>query len=113
MKNKLLISALVALAAVTGVSAQGNSSGNSPTIIVESENARLAQDFVRAFGTLVRPPFTMTLQRENVRYTLEDVRSLKDSGGMLVVEVGRGFKYIVNPRDIVAIADGPEIRGER
>ena len=80
---------------------------------MESENKLLARAYVQAFSALVRPPFTLTMQRENITYTLEDVRGVKDVGGLLVVEVGRGFNYVVNPKDVIAISDGPAVRGDR
>jgi hypothetical protein len=117
MKTKLIVGSLLLVSAVTGVFAQnranGSVVGSDQTIIVESENKVLARAYVQAFGSLVRPPFTLTMQRENVSYVIEDVRGLKDAGGLLIVEVGRGFNYIVNPKDVVAISDGPAVRGDR
>ena len=120
MKTKLLVSSLFSsllfLATVCGVFGQGRvngSSGGDPVAVVESENRMLARAYVQAFGSLVRPPFTLTLQKENVGYVLEDVRGIKDVGGILIVEVGRGFNYVVNPKDIVAISDGPAVKGDR
>ena len=120
MKTKLsvssLFSSLLFLVTVCGVFGQGRvngSSGGDPLAVVESENRMLARAYVQAFGSLVRPPFTLTLQKENVGYVLEDVRGIKDVGGILIVEVGRGFNYVVNPKDIVAISDGPAVKGDR
>jgi hypothetical protein len=117
MKNKLFVSSLLFLAAVTGVFAQSQNRATQvpvdPTVIVESENRLLARSYVQSFGGLIRPPFTLTMQRENICYVLEDVRTLKESGALLIVEVGRGFNYVVNPKDIVAISDGPAIRADR
>ena len=114
MKTKLFVSALLFTAAVCGVFAQGQAGGAADAgVYVESENRMLARAYVQAFGALVRPPFTLTLQKENVGYVLEDVRGIKDAGGILIVEVGRGFNYVVNPKDIVAISDGPAVKGDR
>jgi hypothetical protein len=113
MKNKLLLGSLMFLSALTGVFAQ-NSTPHAPApVIIESENKLLSRSYVQAFGVLVRPPFTLSLQRENIMYVLEDVRGVKEAGGLLIVEVGRGFNYIVNPKDIIAISDGPAVRGDR
>jgi hypothetical protein len=113
MKKTVFAFLLLWFAGVAGVFAQGSSSNSqTPTIVAESESRMLVQSYVRAFGALVRPPFTLTMQRENIRYVLEDVRGVKDSGGLLIVEVGRGFNYIVNPKDIVAISDGPAVKGD-
>ncbi|ATC64570.1 hypothetical protein CMV30_11735 [Nibricoccus aquaticus] len=114
MKNKLLVGLLVFISAVAGVFAQGRSvQPIEQTVNVESENRLLARSYVQAFGVLVRPPFTLTMQKENVGYVLEDVRGVKEAGGLLIVEVGRGFNYIVNPKDIVAISDGPAVKADR
>jgi len=117
VKNKLLVSSLLFISAVTGVFAQ-NQNRTTPVqvesaVVVESENRLLVRAYVQGFGTLIRPPFTLTMQRENICYVLEDVRALKESGALLIVEVGRGYNYIVNPKDIVAISDGPAIRADR
>jgi hypothetical protein len=113
MKTRLVASALMLLSAFTGVHAQSANQQVQPPVFIESENKLLTRAYVQAFGALVRPPFTLTMQRENIMYVIEDVRGVKDVGGLLVVEVGRGFNYVVNPKDIVAISDGPAIRGDR
>jgi hypothetical protein len=113
MKNKILLGSLFAFSALTGVFAQNSQTTSLAPVVIESENKLLTRAYVQAFGALVRPPFTLTLQRENITYMLEDVRSVKDVGGLLIVEVGRGFNYVVNPKDIIAISDGPAIRGDR
>lgn len=116
MKTQLLVGSLLFISAVTGVFAQNRSSQPQPvdsSVVVESENRLLARSYVQAFSVLIRPPFTLTMQKENVGYVLEDVRGVKEVGGLLVVEVGRGFNYIVNPKDIVAIADGPAVKADR
>lgn len=115
MKNKLLVSSLLFISAVTGVFAQNrtNPLPVDPAVVVEAEGRLLARSYVQSFSTLIRPPFTLTMQRESVIYVLEDVRTLKESGTLLIVEVGRGFNYVVNPKDIVAISDGPAIKADR
>jgi hypothetical protein len=115
MKTKLIASSLVLLiTAVPGVFAQNRPQQPiEQNVVVESENRLLARSYVQAFSVLIRPPFTLTLQKENVGYVLEDVRGVKEAGGLLIVEVGRGFNYIVNPKDIVAIADGPAVKADR
>jgi len=116
MKTKLLASSLVLLiTAVPGVFAQNkpHTSVADSNVFVESENRLLARSYVQAFSVLIRPPFTLTMQKENVGYVLEDVRGVKEAGGLLIVEVGRGFNYVVNPKDIVAISDGPAVKPDR
>ncbi len=115
MKNKLLVGTLVFVAAVGGVFAQNRNASvpEDRTVMIESENRLLARSYVQAFGALVRPPYTLTMQKENIGYVLEDVRAVKEVGGLLIVEVGRGFNYVVNPKDIVAISDGPAIKADR
>jgi hypothetical protein len=114
MKTKLLVSSLLFISAVTGVFAENRSSQPiEHHMTVESENRLLARSYAQAFSVLVRPPFTLTMQKENVGYVLEDVRGVKESGGLLIVEVGRGLMYVVNPKDVVAISDGPAIKADR
>ncbi|MGC4072715.1 MAG: hypothetical protein QM760_09380 [Nibricoccus sp.] len=117
MKNKLLVSSLLFLSAATGVFAQNQTRATpvqvDPTVVVEAEGRLLARSYVQSFTTLIRPPFTLTMQRENICYVLEDVRTLREAGPLLIVEVGRGNNYVVNPKDIVAISDGPAIRPDR
>jgi len=40
---------------------------------------------------------------------LEDVKQVRASEGVLVIEVGRGLLYIVNPKDVVYLTDGPQL----
>ncbi len=113
MKNKWTLGSVLFLSTLSGVFGQNNPPTPVAPLVVESENKLLSRSYVQAFGVLVRPPFTLTMQRENIMYVLEDVRGVKEAGGLLIVEVGRGFNYIVNPKDIVAISDGPAVRGDR
>ena len=113
MKNSLLVVCAVSLSAVTGVFAQSASSGKfepEVNVTVESDARLLAKGYAQSFGTLLRPPFTMTLQRGEKLFLLEDVRGVKEASGILVVEVGRGLTYMVNPKDVLALTDGPAMR---
>ena len=114
MKNSLLVLVgAVSLSAVTGVFAQNGASGKSDrdvSVTVESDARLLAKGYAQSFGTLLRPPFTLTLQRGEKVFVLEDVRGVKEAGGILVVEVGRGLTYMINAKDVLAITDGPAMR---
>jgi hypothetical protein len=77
--------------------------------MVESEAKDLANGYALAFSQLSRPPLTLALQKEGVMRVLEDVKSVRATEGVLVVEVGRGLIYVINPNDIVYLTDGPQI----
>lgn len=77
---------------------------NSPdhiNVTVESDAKALAQGYARAATRLSRPPITLAVQKEGVVRVLEDVQSVKDSGGVLVVEVGKGLVYLINAKDVI------------
>jgi len=40
---------------------------------------------------------------------LEDVKGVRAAEGVLVIEVGRGLIYVINPKDVVYLTDGPQI----
>jgi hypothetical protein len=115
MKNQLLVSVSLTLAAVSGALAQYPTSKNAPdinndyTLQLEPESKLLARGYAEAFGALQRP-ITLTMQRYDRLFLLEDVRAVRAIEAILVVEVGRGVNYLVNPRDIVAITDGHALK---
>jgi len=87
--------------------------GQAPTapvqVSVESESKDLAKGYAMAFAQLSRPPLTIAFQKEGVLRVLEDVKQVRASEGVLVIEVGRGLLYIVNPKDVVYLTDGPQL----
>jgi len=76
---------------------------------MDSEVKDLANGYAQAFTLLSRPPLTITFQKEGVLRVLEDVKQVRAAGGVVVVEVGRGLIYVINPKDIVYLTDGPQI----
>ena len=79
-----------------------------PTVkfTADSETKDLAQGYARAASLLKRLPVTLVFQKEGVVRMIEDVRSIRDSQGILVVEVAKGLTYLVNPKDVVYFTDG-------
>jgi hypothetical protein len=78
-------------------------------VTVDSEAKELASGYALAFTQLSRPPLSITFQKEGVLRVLEDVKQVRAAGGVLVVEVGRGLIYVINPKDVVYLTDGPQI----
>ena len=78
-------------------------------ISVDSEAKDLANGYALAFSQLSRPPLTLAFQKEGVLRVLEDVKQVRAAGGALVVEVGRGLIYVINPKDVVYLTDGPQV----
>ena len=95
----------------TGAFAQSQSAPTTSSVhvLVDSEAKELAAGYATAFTQLSRPPLTITLQKEGVLRVLEDVKQVRAADGVLVIEVGRGLIYVINPRDVVYLTDGPQI----
>jgi hypothetical protein len=103
---------ILAAALTTGAFAQTQSASSSSApvhVTVDSEAKDLANGYALAFTQLSRPPLTITFQKEGVLRVLEDVKQVRAAGGVLVVEVGRGLIYVINPKDVVYLTDGPQI----
>ena len=106
---------LVLLAAVltTSAFAQSHTQTSAPSapaqVMVESEAKDLANGYALAFSQLSRPPLTLAFQKEGVMRVLEDVKGVRAAEGVLVIEVGRGLIYVINPKDVVYLTDGPQI----
>jgi len=98
---------------VTGAFAQSQQSAPAPSgpvhVSVDSEAKDLANGYALAFTQLSRPPLTLTFQKDGVLRVLEDVKQVRAAGGVLVVEVGRGLVYVINPKDVVYLTDGPQV----
>jgi len=100
---------LLILAAVMATGARAQSQNSPVQVSVESESKDLAKGYALAFAQLSRPPLTMAFQKEGVMRVLEDVKQVRAAEGVLVVEVGRGLLYVVNPKDVVYLTDGPQL----
>lgn len=77
---------------------------NTITVNVVSEPKELAQGYAQAYAQLSRW-VNVTLERNGQRQVLSGVRSIRAIEGILLVEVGKGALYAINPRDIVMITD--------
>jgi hypothetical protein len=111
MKTRLLFVSLLALAGVCLVQAQASNSGPANVnVSIENEAKELARGYARAFSALRRPPYTLTMQKGEKLFVIEDIRELRAMEGVLIAEVGKGISYLINAKDVVAITDGPAIK---
>ena len=110
---KYLFLAFLGTVLATHAFAQSHTQTSAPAapaqLAVESEAKDLANGYAQAFSQLSRPPLTLAFQKEGVMRVLEDVKSVRAAEGVLVVEVGRGLIYVINPKDVVYLTDGPQI----
>jgi hypothetical protein len=107
MKSCALL--IFALVLATGAFAQSQSASTPVQVTVESEAKSLAQGYALAFSQLSRPPLSLSFQKDGVLRVLEDVKQVRAAEGVLVIEVGRGLIYVINPKDVVYLTDGPQI----
>ena len=104
--KKILVVALLAFA----LNVRAQQSGTVPVHVeVNSEAKDLADGYARASAKLTRPPITLALQKEGVLRIIEDVRSVQSAQGVIIIEVGKGLIYVINPKDVVYITDGSKI----
>jgi hypothetical protein len=104
---------LLASVLATGAFAQSSTS-TAPqpppvNVVVESEARSLAIGYEAAFKQLSRPPLTIVFEKDGTLRVLEDVKQVRAAGGVVLAEVGRGLIYVINPKDIVYLTDGPQI----
>jgi hypothetical protein len=102
---------LLASVLATGAFAQSSSAPQAVpvTVVVESEARSLAKGYEAAFKLLSRPPLTIVFQRDEDLRVLEDVKNVRAADGVVLVEVGRGLIYVINPKDIIYLTDGPQV----
>jgi len=106
----ILVSVLTAGAfAQTPAHSQPQTQPGTSTVIAVSEAKDLATGYAFAFTQLSRPPLTLAFQKEGTMRVLEDVKGVRAAEGVLVVEVGRGLIYVINPKDVVYLTDGPQV----
>ena len=105
----LLTSVLTTSAFAQSHTTQASASSAPAQVMVESEAKDLANGYALAFSQLSRPPLTLAFQKEGVMRVLEDVKGVRAAEGVLVIEVGRGLIYVINPKDVVYLTDGPQI----
>lgn len=106
---KTTLFALFFAVAASSALGQSQNSTQPVQVTVQSEARELARGFARASSELNRPPVTLVLQKEGILRVIEDVRQVRDSEGVLVVEQGKGLIYLVNPRDVLYITDGSQV----
>jgi len=111
MKRTIIIGSLF-LAATAW--AQTGPLSPAPTTAVhvttDSEIKDLARGYAHASTALSHPPISLAFQKEGVLRVIDDVRTIRDNEGILVVVVGTGLSYLINPRDVVYITDGVQIK---
>ncbi|MDX2186198.1 MAG: hypothetical protein SFV32_04635 [Opitutaceae bacterium] len=108
MKPYSLVALACAAIAPLSLSAKNDEYGrevvNEIKVTVHSDVKELAQGYAQAYGQLSRW-VNVTIDREGQRQVLSGVRSIRAVEGVLLIEVGKGALYAVNPRDIVMITD--------
>jgi hypothetical protein len=72
---------------------------------VVSEVEELARGYATAFAAMTRSPIHLIHSRDDNTTVLSGIKSVKATGGVLVVENDRGLIYVINPRDVVMITD--------
>jgi hypothetical protein len=102
---------LLASVLATGAFAQSSTAPQPPpvNVVVESEARSQALGYELAFKQLSRPPLTIVFEKEGTVRVLEDVKQVRAAAGVVLVEVGRGLIYVINPKDIIYLTDGPQI----
>lgn len=102
---------LLASVLATGAFAQSSTSQQTVpvTVVVESEARSLAKGYEAAFKQLSRPPLTIVFQKNEDIRVLEDVKNVRAADGVILAEVGRGLIYVINPKDIIYLTDGPQV----
>ena len=112
-KIKVMLSGL-AWWAVLGAHAQPTRS-NEPApavqVYVQSEARDLARGYAKAFASLSKAPISLVARKDGGgTRVFEDVRSVRDVEGVLLVEVGRGLLYIINANEVLYVTDGPLLK---
>lgn len=111
MKNSLVLYITVSVSLACGLMAEPQSGASQPlSVTVNSEATELAQGYARSSEFMSRRPVTLVFRKDNVSYTLEDVRSVRAFGGVILVEVGQGLLYSINARDVVFLTDGSSLK---
>ncbi|HTQ30541.1 MAG TPA: hypothetical protein VMI53_04970 [Opitutaceae bacterium] len=91
------------------LSARADTTASTPSTVqvtVQSDAKDLAKGYAAAFAALTNTPFTLLMQKEGVVRQIEDVKAVKASEGVVIVTTGKNLNYIVNPMDIICIAEG-------
>lgn len=107
MKTSLLMGAVWAMVGSGFLMAETTSS--PVQVSVDSEAKDLARGYAAASSLLSRPPITLAFQKEGALRVLEDVKQVKAVDGVLLVEVGKGLLYVINPKDVVYLTDGAQL----
>lgn len=108
------ITLLLLLAALLGARlAAAPATSPDVNLTIPSEARELARGYAQAFASLTRTPVTLSFGREGSARILEDVRSVKDAAGVLIVSLGSGLTYVISARDVLFMTDGnlPKTKG--
>lgn len=103
MKTKLLASLILLTIAARAEAPRDLPHAN--VVAPPSEVADLARGYSRAYAALAHSPVTLVFERGGSRQVLTDVRSVKDADGVVIVQLGTGLVWVLNPRDIVYLTD--------
>jgi len=110
MNLRIFLPLLVLPVAALAQAAQSSSmQAPMPNVSVhmQSDSRDVAAGFEQAFSRITRLPVTVLIQREGLERSIEGVKSVKASNGVLIIEVGKGMVMLLNARDIVCISEGP------
>jgi hypothetical protein len=75
------------------------------SVTIVSELPDLARAYEEAFSSISRTPVAVIIMRDGRRLEISDTKSLRAIGSVVIIEARNGFRYIVNPRDIIAVSD--------
>ena len=103
------ITAILFLTATVAAFGQPAERGAPPpvTVRVASEVEELARGYAAAFSTITRTPVYLIHSRDDTTTVLVSIKSVKASGGVLIVQDEKGLTYAINPHDVVMITDAP------
>jgi hypothetical protein len=105
---KTITTVLFLVAAITGFGQPATRSPSPPVDVrITSEGEELARGYAAAFPSISHTPIYLNLRRDGATTTLVSVKSVKAEAGVLIVELDKGFIYILNPKDVVSITDAP------
>ena len=104
---KSIAALLFLAAAATGWGQPVNQGAPPVTVRVATEVEELARGYATAFATITRTPVYLIHSRDDTTTVLVAIKSVKASGGVLIVQDEKGLTYAINPRDVVMITDAP------
>lgn len=106
MKSLLAVACLLGAWVVPSLKAAEGSGPTTINVVTDYEVTELAAAYTQASSNLSRL-VTLVIQRNGQRQSLGGVKSIRAQGAVLVVEVGKGAVYLINPKDVLYVTDDP------